>query len=985
MTDQLGQFPGTPDFADFYRAVNQREPFPWQARLALQVSEQNMWPAEIGVPTGLGKTACLDIAVWWLASQAHLEPHKRSAPTRIWWVVNRRLLVDEASKHAQRIREMLGEPDRAERPRRDRDVLRRVGARLASLGIPPVGDPLCVIPMRGGLTLQRPPNPARPSVIVSTIPMYGSRLLFRGFGSSCAMRPIDAALAGTDSLVLVDEAHLARHLRELMPKLQQCIAESAPLLLPKRRSAPQVVSLTATGDTPPEERFELDEDDRANGVIRLRLAASKPVEVDAAPRGDTAKALRDAAVRLLSEAAAPAACVIFCNTPAVGRSVYDLISSDELGAQADVMLATGRIRQADADRLRDQLLAPATGAPADIGSEQDRPQRQRHLIVVATQTLEVGADLDFEYMVTEQCGVRALTQRLGRLNRLGLHGHARAVYVHRPPPRRSRPSTGGSGSGSDDSSGNDGGWPVYGKEPDAVFERLDSFDEQVDLSPGLIAERLGEPGDDPGRAPEILPGLLWEWIKTTTPPHGEAPVEPYFSGISEPKRSASVIWRAYVPSTEFTLDRPDSEIDELDDPAEPPQLWPRVGHDETVEVPVYELREALRARNIDRVTRASDTNGIESAQLRDVRPGDLVILPSDMGMYDEFGWAPDSTEAVTDLSIERSGLPLDVEALERLLQQPNSLDTHILFDALGEVLHRVEDESDDFLKREAAEHLIELLRDHPAAGSTPGDWQAFLDELDATPASPSNGVPRLEVRAGERSARIDESDEVSLCRSLPPEAMELKAHGDAVGEHAADLAKALGLSQPLTDVVRTSGQFHDVGKADRRFQRWLNPDATATESSYVPLAKSDMALSRWPTARRDAGWPRGGRHEELSARLVSSWLAEGTHELDPEDQALLVHLVVSHHGKGRPLVVPVDDGGGERVSWEFPDGTNVSACADLSQTDWDQPGRFRRLNDRFGPWGLALLEAIVRQADHEVSANGTSASSSSADEENEVR
>ena len=39
-------------------------------------------------------------------------------------------------------------------------------------------------------------------------------------------------------------------------------------------------------------------------------------------------------------------------------------------------------------------------------------RRQRHLIVVATQTLEVGADIDAEYLATEACGVRALTQRL---------------------------------------------------------------------------------------------------------------------------------------------------------------------------------------------------------------------------------------------------------------------------------------------------------------------------------------------------------------------------------------------------------------------------------------------------------------------------------------------------------------------------------------------------------------------------------------------
>ena len=90
-----------PTFAEFYRAINKRDPFPWQARLAAQVDTKE-WPAEVGVPTGLGKTACLDIAVWWLASQADRAPASRTAPTRIWWVVNRRLLVDSTAKHADR-------------------------------------------------------------------------------------------------------------------------------------------------------------------------------------------------------------------------------------------------------------------------------------------------------------------------------------------------------------------------------------------------------------------------------------------------------------------------------------------------------------------------------------------------------------------------------------------------------------------------------------------------------------------------------------------------------------------------------------------------------------------------------------------------------------------------------------------------------------------------------------------------------------------
>ena len=133
------------------------------------------------------------------------------------------------------------------------------------------------------------------------------------------------------------------------------------------------------------------------------------------------------------------------------------------------------------------------------------------------------------------------------------------------------------------------------------------------------------------------------------------------------------------------------------------------------------------------------------------------------------------------------------------------------------------------------------------------------------------------------------------------------------------------------------------------------------------MAKSHAPRHLWEAMRAVAGWPRGGRHEDLSARLVRAWLQQNPDWGDPMQRDLLLHLVISHHGKGRPLVPPVTDGTPDAVSAVVA-GTPVTAPADLAIVDWQQPTRFRRLSDRFGPWGLALLEAIVIRSDHAVSA-----------------
>jgi len=914
--------PPSPQFKDFYRAVHGREPFPWQARLAQQVHDEGAWPREIGVPTGLGKTACLDIAIWWLASQAHLEPNQRAAPTRIWWCVNRRLLVDSTADHARQLSRLLSDPDSQARDHAAQQVLQCVGDRLCAVSALPGAPPLAVVQLRGGMSSGRPQDPSQPAVVLSTIPMYGSRLLFRGYGSSRSMRPIDAALAGTDSLVLVDEAHLASHLMALVPSLKDCTSRVEELW-ESGRSRPQVVSLTATGDAV-DGRFDLDEADRAHPEVRRRLGAAKPLTLRVPNSGKPERHLADEADALMSGAGRGVSCLVFANTPATARAVHrELVERRETVGDR-VLLLTGRAREADAQSVRSQILDITHGAPSG------RPgfARDNGLVVVATQTLEVGADVDFDYMVTEQCGVRALTQRLGRLNRLGRFDEARAVYVHLESARARK---------------SDAGWPVYGDEPAYVLHRLEQAqglgelsNNEIDMSPGVISQVLGEPEDDPGRAPEVLPALLWEWVKTTTPPPGEAPVEPYFSGIQDAARSVSVIWRCHVPA-----------------PGE--RLWPRPRDVEAIDVPIWELRDAIDDWQLIRL--AADQVSVETAAKEDLRPGDSVVLPTDAGLLDQFGWDATSREHAHDVALERAGLPLDAVAIRRL--------AHVEVGRLvNTILQNDVDEPDDEASAAALDSLIEKLRDTAPPAWDSNSWAEFLSDLGPTVSEVANEVPRLRRRTEDASQVLyDEFDE----RSLADTAIELDAHGDAVGTQAYSIARRIGLTDDVTEVLRVSGLCHDVGKADDRFQRWLR-DGPVTQ----PLvAKSSMSRDRWAAAQTAAGWPRGGRHEELSARLVTAWLATGDGgDITGEYAELLTHLVVSHHGRGRPLVEPVDDGTPSSVCWSF-DGNEVSACADLAVVDWEQAERFAHLNERFGPWGLALLEAVVRQADHTVSAGAS--------------
>jgi CRISPR-associated endonuclease/helicase Cas3 len=770
--------------------------------------------------------------------------------------------------------------------------------------------------------------------------MYGSRWLFRGFGTSTGMRPIDAALAGTDSLVLLDEAHLARPLRRLEAQTTACDRARSAALLPGGRGHVRFVELTATGDES-DDRFDLDDDDYRHPVVVRRLDAAKPVRL--APE-TTVKCLADAlteeALCWLDGLSTNDACLVFCNDPRTARAVHGKVDT-RLAGRADLLLLTGRAREREVKAIRAAVLDAHTGAPA--GSSVI--DRARPLVVIATQTLEVGADLDVDHLITQSAGARAVVQRLGRLNRLGEKPLATGVIVH--------PADG------------DGG--IYGEEAAEVWERLLSLVDgarTLSLSPRHAADRIGTPTDTVQNSPSLLPGLLWEWAKTTVPPPGEAPVEVFIEGRDESRRRVQVCWRAVIEPYLTAFD---------DEDAEHPKLIPPVAARETVELPLYEVQAAL-GDQVD-VTRLSrDRSTLERVLVGDLRSGDTVVLSVADGRYDRFGWNPEATESVPDVSLlEGTTFPLVAAALANLVVGPADVVHH-----LARVLERLARAAEPDAEKPTP---ADLPDDVDLASLAPLDRERW-DEVMAgvrshlldgkarsvTPIErPVNGVAYLSLlrRAGMPSSaavRIEALEELSFGIEDGPGVTSpaLGDHLHHVGSTARRLAQAIGLAPELVEACARAGALHDIGKNDDRFQRWVAPDGDHRGS----MAKSSRSLGDVERLRRAAGWPKGGRHETLSLRLVRASYVE--HPVVDHDADLVLHLVASHHGHGRPSLPPCDDPVGGVVTATVDDH-GLSASADLSVFDWDQPARFRRLNERYGLWGLALLEAVVRQADHAVS------------------
>jgi CRISPR-associated endonuclease/helicase Cas3 len=968
---------GIEDFPAFFAAVNDgRAPFPWQQRLASETARRvfagntDVLPSLLDIPTGAGKTSIIDVVTFLQALESELPAGQRLMPRRTVFVVDRRVIVDQVDEHAQRLAEQLRGAIGGS------GVLGDVARALASVHGRDREPPLRVGSLRGGIARDETwaRRPDVPVVLSSTIDQVGSRLLFRGYGLSDGTKPLQAGLLGTDTLFVLDEVHLSIPFAETLRMLGDRYIGARDDQLPRRW---QVVQLSATAQVAPDERvFTLGAEDRdpeVSPVLSQRLSARKPAELVVIKVGvnDDARFAKTVAQQVQSVMAGGEhrRVLVVCNRVARAAACADelsrVASSRRPGelAGTEVELLTGRMRAVE----RDAVLARVKPA-VQAGSEPPK----KPIIVVSTQSIEAGADFDFDALVTECASLDALRQRFGRVDRLGECSQrgmeARAVVLCREADAKT-----------------DADDPLYGPALGATWRALEATAETdvdghrkvLDFGAGFPAEMLDNANYLPPQrhAPWLFAQHLDAWSQTSPIPDPDPDPSLWLHGLDLSDPDVALVWRADVTSERLALALGDEAtlaalVDSV--AAIPP------GPSESLSLPVSHVRAWLAGQAPTAVADADSApaeppadegleprlalvwRGESTAVLAPnrIRPGDVLVIPSDYGGIGALGtWDPRATGAVMDVAeVDQVG-PLRSRPVLRLnefvlgVSAPGAIEGESSAETLARLRAFCRDVSDSPGRPpwwpEARRATTEFL----SRDSVP--MKARRDDVGWILTS----ARRALTTGSEEISHVDESSEGSSFAAVQ---VSLSTHTSGVADTAVRTARNCGLSDALVADLALAAHLHDIGKLDPRFQSMLAyPDA----APGTPLGKSQHGNDRALRARARAmsGLPDGFDHAVAGVAILERYpeLLASAHDPD-----LVRHLVGSHHGQCRPFAKPVVGVRSVpiRASW----GDTEVAMEPQDEDDVlniQGAERFFRVRRRYGWYGLAYLEALLRLSD----------------------
>lgn len=907
------------DFDLAFKVLTGHEPFPWQRRLFKRLSAGDLPPA-VDIPTGLGKTSIMAL---WLLARAMEAP----LPRRLAYVVDRRAVVDQATDFAEALRERLsGEA---------LDQVRR------GLGLD--GKRLPISTLRGEYVDNREwlEDPAAPAIIVGTVDMIGSRLLFEGYGVSRRMRPYEAGLMGCDTLVMLDEAHLARPFERLLRSIEagqrkptgdglDSVLENFSGSRANTACPPpfRVLPLSATlGDdaSESEQLFTLNDEDWVHERVSARLKASKTLAIEDIDSDKIEHVLAERSWCLAQEeieaTSRPARVLVYCDKRTVAEKVADSLRKRVKQAKAEtaVILFTGGRRVYEREEAAQQLQKHGLIAGSDANPNVP-------VFVVATAAGEVGVDLDADHMVCDLVAWERMVQRLGRVNRLG-KGKARVLVI-------------------------DQGVSEKKQIDEADISRRKAVRQLLKALPLVGSGHQAGPaalvnlGKGPGRREQIAKAstptplypaltrpLIDAWAMTSLAEHSGRPeISPWLRGWVDDDPQTTVVWRRCLPVREGT------DVEAFFNAA-PPQT---IEHLETETWRVVDWLKK-RAGNLLETPETEAEGGHLLAPLnRDTAIAFLLGSggkPEGILSLREAGEGLERKELQRRLGGRRLVVDARLKGLKEGLLDANHAKPVVRINGNGGDSEVWEGAAQDDIPEDVLPMMrVRVLADD-ARTRLMDERQALRLGSGEVRALPYQVSPEGEVRVWlvvERR-RGEATDEES--RAMALKVQRLEEHQEWTALEAGRIAEALNLAADDRAMLEAAARHHDDGKKAPRWQRAFNAPREGG-----PYAKTSGPLNRHVL--------NGYRHEFQSMLDAQE---RGLDGLDRSDHRfdLALHLIASHHGYARPAI-------------------GIEGCDTLPPTVAQGHAReialrFARLQRQWGPWGLAWWEALLRAADQRAS------------------
>ncbi len=803
-------------------------------------------------------------------------------PRRLVYVVDRRAVVDQATTVADEIREKY--------------------------------PALRVSTLRGQHVDNREwlADPTTPAIVVGTVDMIGSRLLFSGYGVSRKMRPYHAGLLGADTLVVLDEAHLVPPFEKLLRAVEGGSDTMGPCAEEERKIVPRfrLLSLSATGRNDEAGKiFRLSPEDRKDETVEERLSARKRLTVETLDdRKNLTAKLAERAWTLAEQG--PARVVVYCDRRDDAVKVKKEI--DKKFKPVSELLVGGR-RVFEREPLSNRLKKHGF-----LGDAEGKPKQPTFLI--ATSAGEVGIDLDADHMVCDLVEWERMVQRLGRVNRRG-KGDACIEVIATPDTNKPKNKV--------------KEWEERWNECLARLRKpLDSLrclgsGDERDVSLGAILE-LKERAENDSELQEVIEAattpaplrpaltraLVDAWSMTSLDEHTGRPddIQPWLRGWEEDQQPQTiVVWRKYLPVRTDGAAATKGDIEAFFEAA-PPHA--------------SEKLETETSRVVDwLVKRATVVSGRSQKFSHDVAAYVLSAARDHRRTLKRHD-LEDNKENKKKLKEDiLPGATLVVDARLGGLSEDG-----MLVDDKSDTCPRVIDDGQGWLPPQDDTPVIRFRVRSVAGEASPesnGDWRERYRFI--TEQSDEGEAQRfLLVEKWRHDAETEDDRSVGRLQ-------ELVEHHAWTERKARVLAEAINLPDPYADMLAIAARLHDEGK---RHQLWQQAAKVPHDGKVYAKTNKGMNTNLLNKYRHEFGsLPFAEKDEDFRA-------------LPSDLQDLALHLIAAHHGWARPVI--------SASGCDAPPSVSERRACDVAL-------RFARVQKQWGPWGLAWWEALLRAADQQAS------------------